>query len=70
MVMKKQSVLFLLGCALVITTACVGRMAKEQVRHEVKVLVEIRPEVNYVTHLYTLASATTQNSIAKVLWII
>jgi len=45
-------------------------MAKEQVRHEVKVLVEIRPEVNYVTHLYTLASATTQNSIAKVLWII
>ena len=24
-------------------------------RSEVKILIEIRPEVNYVTHLYTLA---------------
>ena len=53
--MKSLSVLFLFGCALVITTTCVGHVAKKQVQHEVKVLVEIRPEVNYVTHLYTLA---------------
>ena len=46
--------LFFWGCALVITSACAGHMAEERTGN-LKILVEIRPEVNYVTHLYTLA---------------
>ena len=52
--MRKLYALFLLGCALVITGACAGRMAEKRTGN-LKILVEIRPEMNYVTHLYTLA---------------
>ena len=52
--MNKLYALFLLGCTLVIINGCASRIAEER-NDDIQILVEIRPEVNYVTHLYTLA---------------
>lgn len=52
--MKNLYALILLIYAMTISSACNSRVAKEQT-DDVKILIEIRPEVNYVTHLYTLA---------------
>ena len=47
----KRTVLYLLFALLLIN--CGSQHSKQT--GEVKILFEIRPEVNYVTHLYTLA---------------
>ena len=52
--MNKLYALFLLGCTLAIINGCASRNAEER-NVDIQILVEIRPEVNYVTHLYTLA---------------
>lgn len=52
--MNKLYALFLLGCTLAIINGCASRNAEER-NDDIQILVEIRPEVNYVTHLYTLA---------------
>ena len=52
--MKRFLYLCIFVCIVAIINASVGHMQKPQT-DEVKILVEIRPEVNYVTHLFTLA---------------
>ena len=52
--MNKLYALFLLGCTLAIINGCASHIAEER-DDDIQILVEIRPEVNYVTHLYTLA---------------
>ena len=52
--MNKLYALFLLGCTLAIINGCASHIAEER-DDDIQILVEIRPEVNYVTHIYTLA---------------
>ena len=60
--MNKLYALFLLGCALAIINGCASRNAEER-NDDIQILVEIRPEVNYVTHLYTLAELGFSDSV-------
>ena len=52
--MKKSLPIRLLGFVMVVTTSMIACSPRQQA-DEIKILMEIRPEVNYVTHLYTLA---------------
>ena len=55
--MKKIINLCLFGCVITMTTAFATSLSTQQTDEieTTKILIEIRPEVNYVTHLYTLA---------------
>ncbi|MBR5763244.1 MAG: hypothetical protein IKX93_01310 [Bacteroidaceae bacterium] len=50
----KKSILTLIAFALTLSTAFADNTHKQQ-HGNIKIVAEIRPEINYVTHLYTLA---------------
>ena len=60
--MKKSIPVRLLGFVLVVATVIIACSPKQQA-DEIKILMEIRPEVNYVTHLYTLAELGFSDSV-------
>jgi len=60
--MKKSIPVRLLGFVMVVATAMIACSPKQQA-DEIKILMEIRPEVNYVTHLYTLAELGFSDSV-------
>ena len=47
---------------MVVTTTMIACSPKRQA-DEIQILMEIRPEVNYVTHLYTLAGLGFSDSV-------
>ena len=60
--MKKSIPVRLLGFVMVVATVIIACSPKQQA-DEIKILMEIRPEVNYVTHLYTLAELGFSDSV-------
>ena len=60
--MKKSIPVRLLGFVMVVATVMIACSPKQQA-DEIKILMEIRPEVNYVTHLYTLAELGFSDSV-------